>query len=186
MTVYPCASSASGDAQQKFELAPGQRWYVAQTLPNRELRAEVNLAAQGFRVFMPRVKKTVRHARKLRTVQAPVFPGYLFIMLDLSKDRWRSVNGTFGVMRMIMGEETPAPVPSGVVETLLDYLDPGGVCRFDRDLVEGQMIRVTVGPFAEAFGELVRLDPNGRVRVLLDIMGGKIAATLERSALTAA
>lgn len=180
--------SASGvnGTQNTFELAPGERWYVAQTLAKREAGAAAQLAAQGFGVFTPRVVKTVRHARKLRTVLAPAFPGYLFVALDLARDRWRSVNGTFGVARMVMGEETPMPVPTGVVESLLSYVDATGVCRFDRDLVEGQVVRVTVGPFAQAIGELVRLDANGRVRVLLEIMGGKVAATLERSSLVAA
>ncbi|WP_036282442.1 transcription termination/antitermination protein NusG [Methylocystis sp. ATCC 49242] len=173
-------------ARSSFELAPGERWYVAQTLARREAGAGAQLVAQGFAVFTPQVIKTVRHARKLRTVRAPAFPGYLFVILDLNRDRWRSVNGTFGVARMIMGEDVPMPVPAGVVETLLGYVDEAGVCRFDRDLVEGQAVRVTVGPFAQAIGELVRLDANGRVRVLLEIMGGKIPATLERSSLVAA
>ena len=172
--------------RDNFELATGERWYVAQTLAKREAGAAAQLMAQGFAVFAPRLVKTVRHARKLRTVLAPAFPGYLFVILDLRRDRWRCINGTFGVARMIMGEETPMPVPTGVVESLLGYVDVGAVCRFDRDLVEGQAVRVTVGPFAQAIGELVRLDANDRVRVLLDIMGGKVAATLERSSLVAA
>ena len=37
-------------------------------------------------------------ARKLRdTPLNPLFPGYIFIVIDLSKQRWRSINGTFGV-----------------------------------------------------------------------------------------
>ena len=61
-----------------------------------------------------------------------------------------------------------------------------GICRFDRDLAEGQTIRVTAGPLAEAVGELVQLDKSGRVRVLLEIMGGRVLATVERSSLVAA
>jgi len=52
--------------------------------------------------------------------------------------------------------------------------------------MEGQAIRVTSGPLAEAVGELVRLDKSGRVRVLLEIMGGRVLATIERSSLVAA
>ena len=106
--------------------------------------------------------------------------------LDLRRDRWRSINGTFGVMSLIMAEERPTPVPRGVVETIIDYVDESGICRFDRDLMEGQAIRVTSGPLAEAVGELVRLDKSGRVRVLLEIMGGRVLATIERSSLVAA
>ena len=168
------------------ELLSGERWYVVRARPKREHGAEAQLAGQGFRVFLPKVTRNVRHARKTRAVHAPAFPGYLFVALDLQRDRWRSINGTFGVMSLIMAEERPVPVPRGVVETIIDYLDKSGVCRFDRDLVEGQAIRVTAGPLAEAVGELVRLDRSGRVRVLLEIMGGKVLATLERSSLVAA
>ncbi|MBI1867914.1 MAG: transcription antiterminator NusG [Methylocystis sp.] len=162
------------------------RWYVVRSLPRDETRAESQLLAQGFRIFLPRVNKTVRHARKMRTVIVPVFPTYMFAVLDLQKDRWRSVNGTFGVASLIMAGERPEPVPHGVVEQLLDYTDEAGIARFERNLREGQAIRVTMGPFARVLGRLERLDANGRVRVLLDIMGGKVPALLDRSALEAA
>lgn len=169
-----------------LQLAGRERWYVVRTLPHRESGAQLQLEAQGFRTFLPRVKRTVRHARKLRTVKSPAFPGYLFIALDLNRDRWRSVNGTFGVMSLIMGEELPIAAPKGVVEALIGYVDETGACRFDRDLAEGQEIRVIAGPLAQALGELVKLDANGRVRVLLDIMGGKVLTVLERSSLAPA
>ena len=77
-------------------------------------------------------------------------------------------------------------VPNGVVETIMDYVDASGVTHFDRDLLVGQTIRIKEGPLAQAMGELVRLDANGRVRVLLDIMGGKVETSVSRSALEAA
>lgn len=130
--------------------------------------------------------RTTRHARKLRNVLTAAFPGYLFVSLDVARDRWRSVNGTYGVSRLIMANGMPAPVPHGVVETIMDYVDAAGIAHFDRDLVIGQTVRVKDGPLATAVGELVRLDANGRVRVLLDIMGGKVEASVSRSALEAA
>jgi transcriptional antiterminator RfaH len=37
---------------------------------------------------------------------------------------------------------------------------------------------VTAGPFADLIGTLERLDDNDRVRVLLDILGGKVPVLL--------
>ncbi len=73
------------------------RWYAVRTQPNQEARAEHQLQRQGFATFLPRIGKSVRHARKLRQVRAPLFPGYLFVQLDLTRDRWRAVNSTYGV-----------------------------------------------------------------------------------------
>jgi len=169
-----------------LQLNPGERWYVVQTLPHREAVAAQHLCAQGFRSFLPRFRKTVRHARKLRHVLAPVFPGYMFVVLDVQRDRWRSVNGTFGVARLVTAIDRPEPVPVGIVEALQSSSDLVGLVRFDSELVAGQKVRVLSGPFAQAIGALERLDDNGRVRVLLDMMGGKIPAVIDRMALTAA
>ena len=178
-----CDGSAGDDP---LILAPNDRWYVVQTLSKREIKAQIQLQRQYFRVFLPMVSRTVRHARKVRNVKVAAFPGYLFIVLDLGLDRWRSVNGTFGVSRLVMGEASPLPVPPGIVEGLLDYRDQSGVCRFDRDLVAGQAVRVVSGPLAQMIGKLERLDGNGRVRVLLEILGGQVQATMDRAALEAA
>ena len=179
-------AAASHAFSHRGELHSGERWYVVRALAKREHGAAAQLAGQGFRVFLPKVSRNVCHARKTKAVHAPAFPGYLFVALDLRRDRWRSINGTFGVMSLIMAEERPVPVPRGVVEAIINYVDESGICRFDRDLMEGQAIRVTSGPLAEAVGELVRLDKGGRVRVLLEIMGGRVLATIERSSLVAA
>lgn len=162
------------------------RWYVVQTIARAEPRADFQLRSQNFATFFPRVLRTTRHARKLRTVLAAAFPGYLFVKLDIERERWRSVNGTFGVSRLVMANGAPTPVPHGVVETIMDYVDADGVAHFDRDLVVGQAVRMKEGPLAQAVGELVRLDSNGRVRVLLEIMGGKVETSVARSALEAA
>ena len=174
-------SNPLGDARPA-----ARRWYVVQTIVRQEPRAHAQLLAQGFEAFLPRIERTIRHARKLRTVLSAAFPGYLFVRLDVGRDRWRSVNGTLGVSRLIMGEDLPIPAPAGVVETIFDYVDKAGVARFDRDLVDGQAIRVKAGPLASALGELLGRDANGRVRVLLEIMGGRVEAKVARADLEAA
>src|SRR2546430_1503971 len=83
-------------------LADGERWYVVHTLPLCEGRAQIQLENQSFRTFLPKRHKTIRHARKLSTVEAAFFPRYLFVALDLTRHQWRSVNGTFGVASLVM------------------------------------------------------------------------------------
>ena len=169
-----------------FELAPvlplseAERWYVARTLPQRELHAERQLANQCFRTFVPRHWKNRRHARKVETISAPLFPRYIFVVVDRTSDRWRSINGTLGVDRLLMYGGEPQVVPVGVVENLVAAADAQGNIRFDFHL------KVMAGPFAELVGQLERLDDNGRVRVLLEILGGKIRVALPQKLLAPA
>jgi len=83
------------ESQPQSQILACERWFAVKAQPKREMRAFIHLANQGFRVFMPKGKKTVRHARKISTVITPFFPGYLFLALDVTRGRWRSVNGTF-------------------------------------------------------------------------------------------
>jgi transcriptional antiterminator RfaH len=149
--------------------------------PHRETASQVNLDRQGFRNFAPKVRRTVRHARTLRNILAPLFPGYVFVVLDLSIHRWRTVNSTIGVASLIMGGEQPMPVPMGIVEALVTATEASGIIRLDRDLRIGEKVRILSGPFADALGSLVHLDEKGRVRVLLEVMGGQVPVQLERS-----
>lgn len=161
----------------------GDRWYAVHTLPRREFGACAQLEAQSYAIFLPCHLKTVRHARKLKTVNAPFFPRYLFVRLDLSRDRWRSINGTFGVAGIIMDRDQPIPVPVGVVEALQERLQLGTSIIHDDGLKVGQRIEVMVGPFANLVGELESFDGRTRVRVLLQLMGSWAPVSLRRDAL---
>jgi transcription antitermination factor NusG len=164
-------------------LGQNERWFVARTLTYREHGAQFNVNRLGFSTYFPTLRRTVRHARKMRDILAPLFPGYVFVVLDLSRDRWRSINGAIGVASLIMGTDQPIPVPRGVIEALIATRENSGAVRLDQDLEIGQKVRILSGPFAQALCRLEHLDDRGRVCVLLEIMGGQVAAYLDRSAL---
>jgi transcription elongation factor/antiterminator RfaH len=177
-------SATSHDGLIQSHIA--ERWYVYRTQPHREISAADQLKQQGFRPFVPMIQKTVRHARKLRSVRAPLFPSYSFVKLNLRDEPWRSINGTYGVVRLIMANELPIPVPCGVIEQIYSQVDEKGLVRLDGGLSVGQHVEVVNGPFARLMGELVRLDAKGRVQVLLDLMGGKMPVVMDRTDLRVA
>lgn len=166
------------ESARELTLIDSERWYVARTLPQRELQAARQLNNQDFRTFVPRYWKNRRHARKVETISAPLFPRYIFVVVDPTRDRWRSINGTLGVDRLLMYGGEPQPVPPGVIENLVAAGDTQGNISFGFNLKEGQAIKVMAGPFAELVGELERLDEGGRVRVLLEILGGRVRVAL--------
>jgi transcriptional antiterminator RfaH len=108
----------------------------------------------------------------------PLFPRYIFTVVDRSRDRWRSINGTFGVDRLLMSGGEPQPVPHGLVEGLIRATDAEGNVHFDFALREGQNVKVIAGPFANLIGSLEKLDEKGRVRVLLELLGATIPVAL--------
>ena len=124
------APRATLAAETRLRLEPGERWYVAMTLPHKERLAAANLANQRYRCFLPLQLATRRHARQFRTELAPVFPRYLFVILHVERMRWRSVNGTIGVQSLISEGERPLAAPPGVVETLIQSSDARGALSY--------------------------------------------------------
>jgi transcription elongation factor/antiterminator RfaH len=162
----------------------GERWYVIHTKPRGEVQAVFHLERQGYSVFCPRCRKTARHARKTKSVMAPLFPNYLFLQLDLSRDRWLSINGTRGVVRMIMhADGTPQPIPIGIVEALRARMNVDGAMDWLPSFKVGQTVRIADGPFVDLIGTLEHLDGAGRVRVLLDLLGRSVCVALQREVL---
>jgi transcriptional antiterminator RfaH len=162
-----------------------RRWYLVRANGGREVTAEQHLRRQAFTTFLPKQLKTIRHARSLRVVLGAYFPGYLFVRLDLHRDRWRSVNGTTGVAHLVGRGESPAPVPRGVVEAMAAATDHRQVLTGPA-LRAGQSVRVVAGAFADQLAVIERLDEAGRVRVLLEIVGAQVPVTIDREMLTEA
>ena len=97
-------------------------WYVVYTQPSAERRAAEHRARQGFATDMPQCLKKRRHARGIDSVAAPFFTRYLFVGIDIARERWRSINSTIGVGS---GDE-PKPVMPRVDVADCACEDPGG------------------------------------------------------------
>ena len=149
-----------------------KRWYVAQTQAQGELRAQLNLARQGFQPFLPQVRKRRRHARRSEWVRAPLFPGYIFVRLDCQAARWRSINGTFGVRQLICQGDRPQPLPDSVVAAIHARQDDQGLVRLDPPpFAAGQRLRIEAGAFSDLTGLFAEMADGERVVLLLELLG---------------
>lgn len=163
-------------------------WYVVHTQVNSEAKAARNLIRQGFEVYLPYYQKRRSHARKIEKVAAPLFPRYLFVRIDMAKQRWRSIQSTLGVCYLVANGQEPAPVTQDVLALLKAQEDEGGFIRIDHRprLSLGEKVRVLAGAFADSFGFFDGLGDRDRVAVLLDFLGRKVRVSLDAEAIAAA
>jgi transcriptional antiterminator RfaH len=163
-------------------------WFVVQTHPHAEVKAAAHLGRQGFETYLPRYLKRRRHARRVDVVPAPLFPRYLFIVIDRGAQRWRSVYSTIGVSRLVCNGDEPAQVPKGIVEELHGRQDEHGFIHLDTRprFVSGDIIRVMDGPFSACLGLYEGATDQERVTILLDLMGRKVRALIGLDAIAAA
>jgi transcription elongation factor/antiterminator RfaH len=169
--VIQCDVSHALDLPGATIYSKRQRWYAVNTHPASEQKASKHLENQGWRTFFPKIAKTIRSGRRIRSELRPHFPGYLFVQLDLGSDPWRSVDSTIGVRSLVKAGDRPVAVPDGVVEVLQDMALDSGQIVFTSTLRPGGKVKFLSGPFAEMIGSLERLDGKGRVQVLLSLLG---------------
>src|SRR5271167_3021293 len=107
-----------------------------------QLRAQAHLENQRIRTFLPKRHKTMRHARRLRTVEAAFFPRYLFVILDLTRQQWRRISGKVGVSSLVMRGDQPHPAPHGLVEALIASAYAAGILQLGEQLKLGAPVGV--------------------------------------------
>lgn len=137
------------------------RWYLIQTKPHQELRAEENLGRQGFSCYRPVVKQGSR--------PQPLFPGYLFIRLDQQHDNWFPIRSTRGVARIVSFGAQPLAVADELVEGIRQRL----VAMPERPssgFQEGQVVRLKCSGECEVEAIFLCDDGTERALILLNLL----------------
>lgn len=156
----------------------GTKWFLAQLKPKSYRIAKRNLAQQGFATFLPMIEETRRLRGVFVTQLRPLFPGYIFVALDMRQGGWRSVNSTIGVTRLVSLGPQPTEVPAGLIQQLQRSCDPSGKLQTHAHLAPGDTVTLRRGPFAELVATIDSLAPDQRVWVLMDIMGAPVRVTV--------
>ena len=159
-------------------------WYVARTKTRSETRAGAGLQRQGFEVYLPQYGRQRRHARRTDVARAPLFPGYLFLHMDLSSGRWHSVNSTVGVHSLLCHGRIPAAVPEGVVEELRARETRDGLVPLSslRVLEQGERLQIVNGPLNDRVGVYEKMTGGERVVLLLQLLGRAVRVVVPLSA----
>lgn len=118
-------------------------WYVIQCKAKESFRATENLENQGYEVFHPRIQVEKLRQGKLRLLEEPLFPYYLFIHLNEDTDNWRPLRSTRGVLKLVSFGNQPVKVPDALVEQLRLSIQP----QPQDYLKAGDSVIIEEGPF---------------------------------------
>ncbi len=151
-------------------------WAVAVLEPSGERKAALNAGRQGFDVYLPRVLTV--NKRGLPAVQW-MFPRYMFVKIV---DQWNVLRSTFGIQDLITFGKEVGKLPPNFIQGLKDREVPWDDdvqvidIRTNRQKANGyqagDIVRATekAGPWEGLVGEVASC-PQGRIKVLFDIMG---------------
>ena len=164
---------------------PSKPWAVVNTQPHRQLIACENLKRQEFLAYCPMVRRQVTHARRSREVLRPLFPGYLFVRIDLNTQIWRPILSTIGVRSLVRFGEQLAFIDNDFIEGLKSREIDSAVARPADPYRIGQRLRITHGAFEGLIATIVEMDERDRVTVLMDLLSRPVRVKLDADRLSA-
>jgi len=167
-----------------------QEWYVIQTLPSKEQKAQESLSSrivlEGMQdeiteILIPSEKVSeVRSGKKIISSRK-FFPGYIFIRMEYSEQAFYLVSETPGVIGFVGSEVPPRPLRGDEIAAVLGQVEEKKEKIKPKVLYSiGETIKVTDGPFDNMTGTVELVDPDkGKLVVRVAIFGRETPVELE-------
>ena len=162
-------------------------WYVIQTLTSNENKVRDSILRQirlgdeipVYEAFVPTEKVSeYRHDRKV-DITRKVYPGYVFVRMDLYNEFgevdekvWYFIRGIQGVLGFPGGGNRPAALSPMEVADLKRMINPVEVTREKCIYEVGDNVHIKEGPFEGLEGQVQDVDhERGRLTVSVHVFG---------------
>lgn len=155
-------------------------WYAVHTYAGHEnkvkttieRRAEsMNLKDKIFRILIPTEQELRMRGGKKQEIQRKIFPGYILIQMILDDSTWYLVKSTTGVTGFVSSGNKPVPLQDKEIANILQAVE-GPRQKPKVQWEKGQVIRVTLGPFADFTGSIEEVNAaKEKLKVLISIFG---------------
>lgn len=125
----------------------------------------------------------IKNGQKI-TSERRLFPGYVFIEIELTDETWHLVKSTPKVTGFIGGKANkPTPIPLSEVQAMRDKMKAGFDKPKHKILFEiGEVVRIKEGPFADFTGNIEEvIYEKNRLRVSVTIFGRATSVDMEFS-----
>ncbi|KPW19106.1 Transcription antitermination protein RfaH [Pseudomonas cannabina pv. alisalensis] len=156
------------------------RWYLIQTRPRQEKRAEEHLRRQRFECYRPLKAAAKPSLIRVQSEEA-LFPGYLFIRMDQVHDNWYPIRSTRGVSRIVTFGGHPVPIHDQLIEQIRDRLT---LPQRHTAFAQGEQVMITTGSFCDVEAIFLTADGNERAVILLNLLQRQQKVVLPISSLS--
>jgi transcription antitermination factor NusG len=154
-------------------------WYALQVRPRFEKVVASTLLTKGYEGFLPLYRHRSRWSDRIKEVQLPLFPGYLFCRFDIN--RRLPILITPGVMHVVGIGKTPHPVDDDEIAALQAIVISGLQTEPRSYLTVGQRVRIEIGPLAGVEGILVALKGEHRLVVSVNLLQRSVSVEIDES-----
>jgi len=152
-----------------------ENWYALRVRSRHEFVASEELARKGIENFLPSVSRVRQWKDRKKTVDFPLFPGYVFVHLAARPGVFLDVLKTRGSVCFVSLEPGhPTSMPPEEIAALKAMLMSGEQLDVYPAFKEGTVVRVKHGPLLGAVGILAKREGRQMFLVNIDILGRSV------------
>jgi transcription antitermination factor NusG len=166
-------SSATGD----------QSWFALQVRTRWENSTALLLAGKGYETFLPTYQTKRQWAQRVKQIDAPLFPGYVFCRFDAQKRL--PIVMTPGVIAVVGRGRVPLPVDDAEIAAIQTVVSSGFQAEPWPYLEVGQRVRIDSDALEGLEGILINFKGNDRIVVSVSLLRRSVALEIDRSCVKA-
>lgn len=171
------------------------RWYVIKAVSGRENHCREQVAIQlrvrkldGFvgQMLIPAERVTEVKRGKKVTTERKLYPGYIYIEMELNNDVLETVNSVDGITGFLGADpRNPDPLTKDEAERIIRIATAATAEEQRKELVQipyklEDRVKVKEGTFAGMEGAVAEINPTkGELRVMITVFGRQTPVWLE-------
>ena len=152
-----------------------ENWYALRVRSRHEFVTSEELTRKDIESFLPSVSRVRQWKDRKKTVDFPLFPGYVFVHLDPRPGAFMNVLKTRGSVSFVSLEPGhPTSVSPAEIASLRAMLMSGEQLDVFPAFKEGTAVRVKHGPLLGTIGVLAKREGRQMFLINIDILGRSV------------
>ncbi len=160
----------------------GFPWFALQVRSKCENYVADQLSAKGYELFLPLYTCRKRWSDRIKKVELPLFPGYLFCRFD-PYDRLPILK-TPWLLQIVGFSHIPAPVDEEEISAVRTLVASGAAAQSWPFIGVGEKIRIESGPLRGVVGILTQFKGNHKLVVSITLLQRSVAVEIDSALVT--
>lgn len=152
-------------------------WFALLVRTRHEMAVAEHIRGMGYEEFLPLFKCQKRWSDRLREVESPLFPGYLFCRFD--PQNRLPILKIPGVIQVVGNNRQPISVDEGEINAIQTLVTSGIANQPWPFLEVGERVRIEVGPLRGLEGVLVQFRGNRRLVLSVTLLQRSVAVEMD-------
>ena len=152
-------------------------WFAVRVKSNYEKPVSAMLRGKGFEEFLPTYRARRQWSDRIKVLDLPLFPGYLFCRIDLSKRL--PLLTTPGFLYLVGKGMTPEPIDETEVMGIQSIVRSGLSALPWPSVVVGQKVRLERGPLRGIEGVVTKIGDQHRIYVNATLLQRSVSVQVD-------